>query len=76
MSFPEYQTQRHRLVEEYRNCLICLNLMQGIKFESHPIGDQVWKDWECNFCGKKLFLRYFDDWLNKRIEVTERNIHE
>ena len=72
MNFPEYQKQRHTLGESLRNCPNCINIMICINFESHPIADQVWIDWECKFCGKKLYLRYFDDYLNKRIEVTER----
>jgi hypothetical protein len=71
MNIPEYQPQRHTLGEAERKCS-CKKMMKRIDFSSHPIADQVWMDWECKFCGKKLYLRYFDDYLNKRIEVTER----
>jgi len=70
MTFPEYQKTRHHLGESNRICT-CGKSMKCIKFSSQPIGDQVWMDWKCE-CGIILKLRYFDDWLNNRIEVTKR----
>jgi hypothetical protein len=70
MSFLEYQSQRHHLGESSRKCT-CGKDMKCTKFSSQPIGDQVWIDWECQ-CGIILKLRYFDDWLDKRIVVTKR----
>jgi hypothetical protein len=68
--FPEFHPKRPQLGESTRKC-DCGKMMKCINFSSQPIGDQVWMDWKCE-CGIKLKLRYFDDWLEKRIEVTER----
>lgn len=67
----EYQPQRRHLAEAERKCS-CGKNMTYINFESHPLADQVWKDWKCLKCGNILKLRYFDDWIDKRITVTKR----
>ena len=68
----EYQEQRRKLAEEDRNCLSCNKPMVCVRFQSHPICEQVWQDWKCQFCGEELKLSYFDDWIEKRIIVTIR----
>jgi hypothetical protein len=67
----EYQPTRHTLMEPERKCPDCGEQMKVVDFQSHPIADQVWVDWECSKCKRQLNLRYefaYED----GIHVTER----
>jgi len=70
-TIDEYQPQRHTLMEPERKCPDCGESMKEIDFQSHPIAEQVWADWECPKCKRRLNLRYCATY-GEGIHVIER----